>query len=165
MLGVSYYIIPLFILLNFIMCIKNKTNAYESFINGAKEGISISLQILPYIMAMYVAVYVFEASGILSLFNFFSNLPSELIFEGLFRPVSGYAAEGFMIKIFEDYHPDSKIGIASSLLLGSTDTTIYVYSLYFAAIKIKRAGYAYFVGITTDILCFVLTLLILYFYL
>lgn len=165
MLGVSYYIIPLFILLNFIMCIKNKTNAYESFINGAKEGINISLQILPYIMAMYVAVYVFEASGILSLFKFFSNLPSELIFEGLFRPVSGYAAEGFMIKIFENYHPDSKIGIASSLLLGSTDTTIYVYSLYFAAIKIKRTGYAYFVGITTDILCFVLTLLILYFYL
>ena len=165
MLCVSYYIIPLFILLNFIMCIKNRTNAYESFINGAKEGINISLQILPYIMAMYVAVYVFEASGILSLFKFFSNLPSELIFEGLFRPVSGYAAEGFMIKIFENYHPDSKIGIASSLLLGSTDTTIYVYSLYFAAIKIKRTGYAYFVGITTDILCFVLTLLILYFYL
>lgn len=165
MLGVSYYIIPFFILLNFIMCIKSKTNAYEAFIKGAKEGISISIQILPYIMAMYVAVYIFEASGILGLFNFFKAIPSELIFEGLFRPVSGYAAEGFMIKIFENYHPDSKIGIASSLLLGSTDTTIYVYSIYFAAIKIKKTGYAYFVGITTDILCFVLTLVILYFYL
>ena len=111
---------------------------------------------------MYVAVYVFEASGIISILKLSTKIPVELILEGLFRPVSSYAASSFMIKIFENYHPDSNIGIASSILLGGTDTTIYVYSLYFASIKIKNTKYAYFVGLLSDLFYFILVILLLY---
>lgn len=164
MLRISYYIIPVFLLVIFAFCIKNKTKAYDSFIVGAKDGIKTAVTILPYIMSMYVAVYVFQASGILDTLVFLKKMPPEFFFEGMFRPLSGYAAQGFMLKIFENYHPDSPIGISASLLLGSSDTTIYVYSLYFSSIGIRKTRYAYFVGLLTDLLCFILCLSFFYLY-
>lgn len=164
MLELSYYIMPCFILLIFVFCLKNKTRAYDSFIVGATDGIKTAFNILPYILSMYVAVYVFEASGILDMLVFFKNMPVEFFFEGVFRPLSGYAAQGFMLKIFENYHPDSAVGISASLLLGSSDTTIYVYSLYFSSIGIKDTRYAYFVGLLTDLLCFGLALSFFFIY-
>ena len=159
----SIILIPLFILIVFIYAIIKKTNAYESFIYGAKEGLNQSFDILPYIISMYIAVKVFNASGILEDILRLSKIPPKLIAQGIFRSFSSNASLSYMIDIFNEYGPDSKLGMASSVLQGATDTTFYVLTLYFGSVKVTNYRYSSFIGISSDILCLVLSIL-MYFY-
>lgn len=153
---ISYYLIPSFVIIIFIFALFKKCDAYDSFIEGAKEGVGTSITILPFLLSMYVAVSVLDASGLIQDIVRLKSIPIELILQGAFRPVSSNASMSFMLKAFEIYGVDSPAGIASSVMQGGCDTTLYVMTLYFGSIGVVNYRYALKVGLSTDILCFIL---------
>lgn len=161
----SSLIIPIFILLVFFIAFFKKINAYESFIKGASFGLEVLVKILPVLMAMIFTTEVIKASGIIEfIFNDFQFfLPSEIIMQGLFRPLSGNASLGVMVDIYEKFGVDSREALYSSILQGSSDTTIYVMTVYFGSVGVKKYRYALLLGIISDILCFFITIMLLYF--
>ena len=137
---------------------------YDSFIDGAKYQMKEGITIFPYLLCMLVAVNVFKASGILNDLIRSATIPNELFVQGAFRPASSHASMSVMLQIFKDYGPDSKAGMASSILQGGSDTTVYVMGLYFGSIGIRKTRHAYVVGLISDCVCFLCCLvLFLYF--
>ncbi len=134
-----------------------KVNVYESFTNGAKEGFNVAIKIIPYLVAMLVAIGIFRASGAMDLLlramspitNFF-NIPGELIPMAIMRPLSGGGATGIATSIMESQGVDSFAGTAASVMMGSTETTFYVLAVYFGSIGIKRERHALLTGLTAD---------------
>ena len=165
MQNISYYIIIIFVVIVFIYGYIKKVNVYDCFIKGAFESLKEGVQILPYLLCMFVAINVFNTSGILNNIINFKKLPSELFIQGVFRPVSSHASLSMMLSIFNKYGVDDNISIASSILQGGSDTTIYVMGLYFGSIGLKKTKHAYVVGILSDIFCFILCLIVLFLFL
>lgn len=163
MQNISYYFILVFVVIVLIYSFYKKNNAYESFINGCMSNMKTGITILPYLLVMYVAVTVFKASGILEDLLSFSSIPSEVLMQGVFRPVSSHASLSMMISIINTFGVDSKEGIISSILQGGSDTTVYVMGLYFGYISIKKTRHAYFVGLFCDIVCFFICMLLFLF--
>ncbi|MCM1130896.1 MAG: spore maturation protein [Roseburia sp.] len=162
--NISYYFIIGFILIILIYGVIKKTNVYDSFIDGAKYQMKEGITIFPYLLCMLVAVNVFKASGILNDLIRTVTIPNELFVQGAFRPASSHASLSIMLQIFKDYGPDSKAGMASSILQGGSDTTVYVMGLYFGSIGIRKTRHAYVVGLISDCVCFLCCLvLFLYF--
>ncbi|MBO8176656.1 spore maturation protein [Aeribacillus pallidus] len=135
-----------------------KVPTYEAFVEGGKEGIKIAVSIIPYLVGMLVAISVFRVSGAL---DFFVQLlqpvlsaigvPAEIVPLAIIRPISGTAALGMMSDLIATYGPDSFIGRIASTLQGSTDTTLYVLTVYFGAVGIKKMGDALKVGLLADL--------------
>ncbi len=156
-------IIPLFILIVFLYAFFSKTNAYDCFLSGAKEGIQTLFKIFPLLLSMIFATSLLRESNIINLifqnFNFF--LPSEIITQSLFRPLSGNASLAMMINVYELYGVDSKEALISSILQGSSDTTIYIMTLYFGSVGIKNYRYALVLGLLADFVGFFITLMVI----
>ncbi|QQZ10983.1 spore maturation protein [Heyndrickxia vini] len=155
---VSIWIIPLLIGFILIYSVMKKTPAYESFVDGGKEGIKIAVSIIPFLVGMLVAITVFRASGALDFFVHllrpvldFLGVPSEIVPLALIRPISGNAALGIMSDILKVHGPDTFIGKLASTIQGSTDTTLYVLTVYFGAVGIKKMGDALKVGLLADL--------------
>lgn len=147
-----------------------KLNVYETFVSGAKEGFEIAVRIIPYLVAMLVAIAVFRASGALDFLvdgfaaifgwlgidtGFVAALPTALL-----KPLSGSGARAMMIETMTTYGADSFPAFVSAVVQGSTETTFYVLAIYFGAVKITKVGaalpcalFADFVGIASAI-CF-----------
>ena len=135
-----------------------KVPTYEVFVDGGKEGIKIALSIIPFLIGMLVAITIFRESGAL---EFFVNLirpgllalgiPPEIVPLAIIRPISGTAALGMMSDIVATHGPDSFIGRLASTLQGSTDTTLYVLTVYFGAVGIRKMGDALKVGLLADV--------------
>ena len=141
----------------FIYGLLKKINVYDSFIEGAKEGFNIAVKIIPYLVAMLVAIGVFRASGALDLItNALSpitskiGIPGEVLPMALIRPLSGGGASGVMNDLFTTYGPDSLIGRMASVMNGSTETTLYVLAVYFGAVGIKKSRHALPAGLIAD---------------
>lgn len=162
MQNVSYYIILIFVFIVLIFSLFKKNNAYESFISGSKDAMKSGLVILPYLLVMYVAVNVFKASGFLNDLISTNMIPSELLIQGVFRPVSSHASLSMMVSIINTYGVDSKAGFISSVLQGGSDTTVYVMGLYFGYIGIKKTRHSYIVGVISDIICFILCIILFF---
>ena len=157
---ISVLIIPLLLILALVLAIIKKKDAFNAFCNGALEGVKLSKEIIPSIIAMISAVIILKSSGIIddiSIFigKWFSNskLVSEITPMVFFRPISGNASLAILNSICK-VDPDSLECISASLIQGSTDTTFYVIALYFSSIKITKwrhtlgaALFADFVGI------------------
>lgn len=140
-----------------------KINCYDSFKNGVFDNFKILLEIFPNILALVFAVEVFTESGVLILLNnIMSNLkiPCEIIIQGLLKPISSSSSLIMMLKTFNNYGVDSKLGILSSIIQGCSDTTFYIITLYFSCVKIKDYKYALKVGILSDILTFIIVTLL-----
>ena len=161
--NVSYFVIIIFILVILIHGAFKKINVYDAFIDGAKYQMKEGITIFPYLLCMLVAVNVFKASGVLNDLVHFNKLPKELFIQGFFRPASSHASLSMMIQIFNDFGADSKEGMASAILQGGSDTTIYVMGLYFGSIGIKKTRHAYVVGLISDCVCF-LSCVVLFIY-
>lgn len=153
----SKIVIPLFVILVIFYGFKKKINVYESFLEGAKEGLLITFNIFPAIIAMVFAINIFLDSNFIyfllgSLKDFFAflNIPLEIMPVALLRPISGTATLAIMNDIFINYGPDSYLGRLASILQGCTDTTIYVLALYFSSINIKKTRYSLPVGLFAD---------------
>ncbi|MCM3163153.1 MULTISPECIES: spore maturation protein [Bacillaceae] len=155
---ISLWIIPVIIGFILIYGTLKKVPTYESFVEGGKEGITISFSIIPYLVGMLVAISVFRASGALEfLMNFMKpalellNIPAEIVPLAFIRPISGTAALGLTSDIIATYGPDSFIGMLAATMQGSTDTTLYVLTVYFGAVGIRKMGDALKVGLLADL--------------
>lgn len=160
--AVSLWFIP--VLIGFILLYGTikRVPAYESFIEGGKEGIKIAVSIIPFLVGMLVAISVFRASGALDyLINLIRpgleaiGVPPEVIPLAIIRPISGNAALGVTSDLIATYGPDSFIGRLASTIQGSTDTTFYVLTVYFGAVGIKKMGDALKVGLLADLVGFI----------
>ena len=136
-----------------------KTNVYESFIKGSKEGMEIGIGIFPSLLAIIFSSRILIESGfidfllkligpILEIIKF----PKEVFPMAVIRPISGNASLALMIDVFSKYGVDTYLGKVASILQGCTDTTLYVLSLYFGTVGIKKIKYSLFVGLLVDVI-------------
>lgn len=154
----SIMAIPLLILLFVGYGAIKKVKVYEVFVEGAKEGFNIAIRIIPYLVAMLVAIGIFRAGGamtwliaVLNPITSFIGMPAEALPMALMRPLSGSGSLGIMAEIMNVHGPDSFIGVLVSTFYGSTETTFYVLAVYFGAVNIKNIRHALPVGLIADI--------------
>lgn len=169
-INIGNFVIPIVVLIIIIYAFYKKVKIYDSFIAGAKEGLELAISILPYLVAMLFATDIFLKSGILdTFFSLFEpilkliNVPKEILPMAIVRPISGNASFAVMIDLIKNFGPDSYIGRIASTIQGATDTTIYVLSLYFGSIGIKRIRYSLWVGLLTDLTCLIASILLVSF--
>ena len=163
---ISDLILPLIILTIVSFGLYKKIDIYDTFCNGIKEGIKTTLQIFPTILAMLVAINILLKSNLISdLTNIlkpilsFIKFPVEILPLSLLKPISGSSSLIVMNELLKTYGPDSYIGRISSVIQGSTDTTIYILSLYFTSIGIKKTKYALKVGLIADLLTIIIAII------
>lgn len=170
-----------FILLSIIvafvtMAAVRKINVYETFIEGAKDGFQVAIGIIPYLIAILVAIGMFRASGAMTMLtdgiawlvgltgvntDFVGALPTALM-----KPLSGSGARGMMVDAMTLHGADSFVGRLTSVIQGSTDTTFYILAVYFGSVGIKKTRYALTCGLIADFVGIVAAILIgyLFFY-
>ncbi|MFI5252699.1 MAG: spore maturation protein [Bacteroidota bacterium] len=154
----SIIAIPALVLFVVIYGAIKKVKIYEAFIDGAKEGFNVGVRIIPYLVAMLVAIGIFRAGGAMeilaSLFAPITKLigmPPEALPMVIIRPLSGSGALGVMSDIIKTHGPDSLIGRMVSVMMGSSETTFYVLAVYFGSVSITRTRQALLGGIIVDI--------------
>ncbi|MCB0283234.1 MAG: spore maturation protein [Calditrichae bacterium] len=135
-----------------------KVKVYEVFVEGAKEGFNVGVKIIPYLVAMLVAIAMFRASGALDVLTWMvapvTNLigmAPELLPMALMRPLSGSGSLGVMTELMNTHGVDSLIGFTASTMFGSTETTFYVVAVYFGAVGIRNTRYAITAGLLADL--------------
>lgn len=163
MIYISNIILPLITLFVIVHAIKQKVNIYEEFLSGVKEGLNIILDIFPSIFALVVSVTVLVKSNILtdliSLIDI-KLFPKEILPIALLRPISSSSSMMLLNEILSTNGPDSIIGKISSIIAGSTDTTIYIIGMYYSTIKIKKIKQSLLIGLLADIICIIISILI-----
>lgn len=159
--GVSDYIVPFILLFVPLYAYGKGVSVYDEFIEGAKDGLLLTWNLLPFLVAMLTAVSVFlHGGGMVFLGKLFSPLcepleiPGEVLPLALLRPLSGSGSLGLTASLIRQYGPDSFIGYLASVMQGSTETTFYVLTVYFGAAAIKRFRYALWVGLIGDLVAF-----------
>lgn len=171
--SISSNLVLFSIIISFIiLALKKKVNVYESFVEGAKEGFSIAIKIIPYLVAMLVAIGVFRESGTLDLItdglkfsfsfigintDFIDALPTALM-----KPLSGSGSRSMMVETMETFGADSFAGRLSSVFQGSTETTFYVLAVYFGSVNIKNSRYAVTAGLIADLVGVIAAIFIAY---
>lgn len=148
------------IILFILLAVRKRVNVYESFIEGAKEGFNIAVKIIPFLVAILVAIGVFRSSGAMDMFidgirwvlisihvdtAFIEALPTALM-----KPLSGSGARGMMVDAMNTYGADSFVGRVASTVQGATDTTFYIVAVYFGSVGIKNTRYAITAGLIAD---------------
>lgn len=167
------YIIMLGIIVSFItMAWRKKVNVYEAFVEGAKEGFVVAVKIIPFLVAMLVAIGVFRASGALDMLtgglayvvellginsDFVPAMPTAFV-----RPLSGSGARGMMIEAMDHYGVDHFVGRLASVMQGTTETTFYVIAVYFGAVSIRKTRYAITCGLFADAVGIIAAIVIAY---
>jgi spore maturation protein SpmA len=144
-----------------LMAALHRVNVYDAFIEGAKEGFGVAIRIIPYLIAILVAIGVFRASGALDLVidgfgravaalgirtDFIPSLPTALM-----KPLSGSGARGLMVDAMKTYGADSFVGRLASTFQGATDTTFYIIALYFGSVGVRKTRHAVACGLIADI--------------
>ncbi len=158
--SISPWIIPGLMLGFLAFGVLRRVRVYEIFVEGAKEGFQVAIRIIPYLVAILVAVGMFRASGAMeAMVNILADwtgkvgLPAEALPMAILRPLSGSGAYGIMASIINDpvIGPDSYTGYLVSTLQGSTETTFYVLAVYFGAVQVRRIRHAMAAALTADL--------------
>lgn len=166
LIKISNMIIPILIFLLIIYALKKKINIYDSFVTGAKEGMEMGFSIFPYLLGMIFSINILLESNLLE--NIFLNLrpffelikvPVEILPISIIRPISGNATFAIMIDMIKHHGVDSYLGRLAATIQGGVDTTIYVLSLYFGSVGIKKIKYALWVGLFTDLVTIILSII------
>lgn len=164
---ISIWLIPSIILLVLVTATIKKVPSYEVFVEGSKEGIQIAISLLPFLLGMMVSIAVFQASGAMgAIVKLFEPLmswfgaPAEILPLAFIRPISGTAALSMTTELIRTFGPDSFIGQLASVMQGSTDTTLYIITVYFGAVGIKRMGDALKVGLMADLVGIIASIVI-----
>ena len=167
MSSVSVYILPLIILTIITTGMLKKVPIYESFVEGAKDGFKVSISIIPYLVAIIVGISMFKASGAIdiisnSISKFCTNLciPIDVIPIMITRSLSGSATLGLFSDIASSLGPDSYTTKLAAIMVGSSETTFYVLSVYFGSVGIKKFRYALLTGVIADVIGIVLAILV-----
>ncbi|WP_059052449.1 spore maturation protein [Paenibacillus senegalimassiliensis] len=162
---ISAWAVPVMIAFIPLYAYFKKVPVYESFVDGAKDGFSTAIGIIPHLVGMMVAISVFRASGALDFlvgwmtpFLAALHIPAEVLPLGFLRPLTGTGSLAFTTDLIKTYGPDSMIGRMASTVQGSTDTTLYVLTVYFGAVGIRNGRYALKVGLFSDVIGFIAAL-------
>jgi len=138
-------LIPFFIFFTVIYGFAKGVPVYDSFVSGAKDGIGIIMGIFPYVLAIFIAVKTFEASGahdvIKKMFSIIAgpfHLPPEIFSVAMVKPFSNAASLGIFTEILKTTGPDSLASLISAVIMGSAETTFYVLAVYLGAVGIKK---------------------------
>lgn len=155
---ISIWAIPVVVALVAFYAICKKVPVYSVFTEGAKEGFSIAIMIIPYLVAMLCAIGMFRASGamdficdLLAPVTNVIGLPSEVLPMAIMRSFSGGGAEGMMADLLAQYGTQSQIGRIASVALGSTETTFYVVAVYFGSVGISNTRHSIAAGLLGDL--------------
>ena len=158
MKGFSNLAVPVILFAVVILGFGKKVKVYESFIEGAKEGFTVAVKIIPYLVAILVAIGMFRASGamdymvrILSPITSLIGMPAETLPVALMRPLSGSGSLGLVTELMNQHGPDSFIGRLAATMFGSTETTFYVIAVYFGSIGIRKTRHAVAAGLFGDV--------------
>lgn len=169
MIQISHYLIPFIIMAILLYGTFKKVPTYEKFVEGGKEGVQLAISLLPFLLGMIVSISILRASGALEAFvNLIEpvlsifHIPPEIVPLALTRPISGTASLGVLTDIIKTEGPDSFIGKLASTMQGSTDTTLYILTVYFGAVGIKRMGDALKIGLLSDLVGIIASLIIVY---
>ena len=165
---ILYGVIVSFITLGLL----RRINVYEVFIEGAKEGFSVAIRIIPYLIAILVAIGVLRASGALDfivagLGRFFAAIGLDTRFvpalpTALMKPLSGSGARGMMVDAMNTYGADSFVGRLAATLQGTSDTTFYILALYFGSVGIRKTRHAVACGLLADLVGVIAAIFIAY---
>ncbi|MFA5449345.1 MAG: nucleoside recognition domain-containing protein [Clostridia bacterium] len=143
------YTVPILLLITFVIAIVKKVSLFDSFTEGSKEAMTLILNLIPYLTAIFIAVELMRASGLSviigkSLAPVFTLLgvPHELAELIILRPLSGSGSLVLLESIYRDYGLDSYPARVASVIMGSTDTVFYITAVYFSTVKEKRTGLA-----------------------
>ena len=167
------------ILMSIIICfilagIRKRINVYDAFIEGAKEGFNTAIRIIPYLVAILVAIAVFRASGAMDVLigsirwtiaslgvdaSFVDALPTAIM-----KPLSGSGARGMMVDAMNTYGADSFVGRLSCIFQGSTDTTFYILAVYFGSVGIRKTRHAVACGLLADLAGVIAAIGVAYFF-
>lgn len=157
----SYYIIPIFILLVLIIPFLNKKNIYKAFIDGCYEGLSLLYKIFPFILSMIFLSNILIGSNILQgIFKKIDIIPYEIIIQILFKIISNNASLSIMMDIYKKYGVDSNIGILSSIIQNSSDTLIYILYLYLGIVNINKSKKIFILSLLTYIISMIIIIIL-----
>jgi spore maturation protein SpmA len=155
--AVSLLAIPFLLSAIPLYAILRRVKVYEEFVDGAKEGFNVAIRIIPYLVAILVAVGMFRAAGGIDLLSRALSpilgavgLPTDLLPMVLVRPLSGTGALGFFTEVVKTHGADSLVARLGGTIYGSTETTFYVLAVYFGSVAIKRTRHALLAGLTAD---------------
>ena len=163
----THIVIPIIVLIIIFYGLIKNVEIYDVFLEGVVEGLKMVLKIFPTMFAMVMSIDVLIKSNILSditiliePFLEFLKFPKELVPLALMRPISGSSSLVLMNEILKSYGPDSYLGRIASIIQGSTDTTIYIITLYFSSIGIKKIKYSLIVGLLADLCAIILSVVV-----
>ena len=158
---------PMIILIIVIYGIKERKDVFDLFLEGAKEGIKITLNIFPTLIGLFIAIGALRSSGILDLINniagTFLNMisfPIELMPLAILRPISGSSSIAIATDIMKNYGVDSKLGLIASTIMGSTETTIYTIAIYTSCIKVKKTRHILVAALCADLVGIITSIVI-----
>ena len=144
-----------------------RVKVYEEFVDGAREGFDVAIRIIPYLVAMLVAVGMFRAAGgidwlshALSPMLNLCGFPTDLLPMVLVRPLSGSGSLGFFTELVKQFGPDSLVARMGGTIYGSTETTFYVLAVYFGSVAVKRTRHALWAGLTADFVSVVVAVVV-----
>ena len=163
----THFVIPIVVLFIIFYGLIKDVEIYDVFLDGVKEGLGMALKIFPTMFAMVMSVDVLIKSNalndliiliepVLGMLKF----PKELVPMAVMRPISGGSALVLMNNILADYGPDSTLGRIASVIQGSSDTTVYIISLYYSSIGIKKIKYSLIVGLLADLCGAILSVIV-----
>ncbi|HEX2395414.1 MAG TPA: nucleoside recognition domain-containing protein [Bacteroidales bacterium] len=166
------FLLFLVIIIFLVLGIRKKLNLYETFIEGAKEGFQVAIKIIPYLVAMLVAIGVFRASGSFDFLmngvaSFFALFGMDTRFVdalpvAFMKPLSGGAARGLMVETMNTFGPDSFAGRLACIVQGSTETTFYTVAVYYGAVNIRNTRYTVTGGLFADLAGVIASIFIAY---
>jgi spore maturation protein SpmB len=166
------FILISIIIIFIVLAVIKKVNVYDAFVEGAKEGFNVAIKIIPFLVAILVAIGIFRASGamdfiIAGITKFFAWLGVDTRFTGalpvaFMKPLSGSGARGLMIDAMKTHGADSFIGRLACTMQGTTDTTFYIVAVYFGSVGIKNTRYSIGCGLLADLAGFTAAILVAY---
>ena len=155
---VSNLAMPLIILIIVIYGLVEKKEIFDVFIEGAKDGIKIVINIFPTLIGLFLAVGTLRSSGVIDIvINFLEpilnliNFPSEIMPLAILRPISGSSSIAIATDIMKQFGVDSQIGMMASVIMGATETTLYTIAVYSSSLKIKKTRFVLIAALTADI--------------
>lgn len=166
---ISAWAIPVLIVFIPLYAAFKKVPVFESFTEGAKDGFDTAVRIIPHLVGMMTAISIFRASGAMDMLMdsvkplFIPlGIPPEVLPLGILRPMTGAGSLAYATDLIKQFGPDSFIARIAATVQGSTDTTLYVITVYFGAVGIRKVGYALRVGLFSDVVGFFAAIAVCY---
>ena len=155
---ISNLAMPLIILMIVLYGFLEKKEVFDKFLEGAKDGIKIVVNIFPTLIGLFLAVGALRSSGIIDIIIqclepilHLINFPSEIMTLAILRPISGSSSIAIATDIMKNFGVDSQMGILASVIMGATDTTLYTIAVYSSSVKIKKTRFVLIASLTADI--------------